>query len=80
MYAITGISGQIGSVIGRTLLDARQPVRAVLRDGNKRKAWTECGCEEALAPCVIVGERAAEMIRDEHQMGTVAVSRSDALE
>jgi uncharacterized protein YbjT (DUF2867 family) len=49
MYATTGISGQIGSVIGRTVLDARQPVRAVLLDGNKRKAWTERGCEVALA-------------------------------
>src|SRR5215831_8663964 len=38
MHAITGISGQIGGVIGRILLDARQPVRAVLRDGYKGKA------------------------------------------
>jgi len=30
-----------------------------------------------MAPCVIVGERAAEMLRDEHQMGAVSVSRSD---
>jgi choline dehydrogenase len=29
-----------------------------------------------MAPCVIVGERAAEIIRDEHQMGTLSVSRS----
>src|SRR5262249_12071783 len=49
MYAITGISGQIGGVIGRVLLDVRQPVRAVLRDGYKGKAWTERGCELALA-------------------------------
>jgi len=32
-----------------------------------------------MAPCVIVGERAAEIIRDEHQIGTVSVSRSDRL-
>ena len=30
-----------------------------------------------MAPCVIIGERAAEIIRDEHQIGTVSVSRSD---
>ncbi len=30
-----------------------------------------------MAPCVIVGERAAEIIRDEHQIGTVSVPRSD---
>src|SRR5260221_3968479 len=49
MYAITGITGQIGGVIGRILLDARQPVRAVLRNGHKGRAWTERGCEVALA-------------------------------
>src|SRR5215831_8469077 len=32
-----------------------------------------------MAPCVIVAERAAEIIRDEHQIGTVSVSRSDRL-
>src|SRR5262245_32710948 len=30
-----------------------------------------------MAPCVIVGERAAEIILDEYQVGTVSVSRSD---
>ncbi|WP_263366185.1 GMC family oxidoreductase [Edaphobacter bradus] len=30
-----------------------------------------------MAPCVIVGERAAEVIRDEHQIGTASGSRSD---
>jgi choline dehydrogenase len=29
-----------------------------------------------MAPCVIVGERAAEIIRDEHQITTESVSRS----
>ena len=31
-----------------------------------------------MAPCVIVGERAAEIIRDEHQIGTLSVSRSSS--
>ena len=30
-----------------------------------------------MAPCVIVGERAAEIIRDEHKIGMASVSRSD---
>jgi choline dehydrogenase len=30
-----------------------------------------------MAPCVIIGERAAEIIRDEHQIATASVSRSD---
>jgi choline dehydrogenase len=33
---------------------------------------------DTIAPCVIVGERAAEIIRDEHQIGTVSVSRSSS--
>src|SRR6266699_2751182 len=49
MYAITGITGQIGGAVGRTLLAAGQPVRAVVRDVDKGKSWTERGCEVALA-------------------------------
>jgi choline dehydrogenase len=32
-----------------------------------------------MAPCVIVGERAAEIIRGERQMETASVSGSDRL-
>ena len=49
MYAIMGITGQIGSVIGRTLLAAKQPVRAVVRDVGKGQVWVDRGCEIALA-------------------------------
>ncbi len=49
MYAITGIAGQIGGVIGRVLLVAGQPVRAVVRDAGKGQAWAGRGCEVALA-------------------------------
>jgi NAD(P)H dehydrogenase (quinone) len=49
MYAIMGITGRIGSVIGRTLLAAKQPVRAVVRDAGKGQAWADRGCEIALA-------------------------------
>ena len=49
MYAIMGITGQIGSVIGRTLRAAKQPVRAVVRDAGKGQAWADRGCEIALA-------------------------------
>ena len=49
MYAIMGITGQIGSVIGRTLLAAKQPVRAVVRDAGKGQVWADRGCEIALA-------------------------------
>jgi len=49
MYAIMGITGQIGSVIGRSLLAAKQPVRAVVRDAVKGQIWADRGCEIALA-------------------------------
>jgi NAD(P)H dehydrogenase (quinone) len=49
MYAIMGITGQIGGVIARSLLAAGQPVRAVVRDAIKGRAWSDCGCQVVLA-------------------------------
>src|SRR2546421_12757019 len=49
MYAITGITGQVGSVLGENLLVAQEHVRAVVRDANKGKAWKDRGCELAHA-------------------------------
>ncbi|PXW25730.1 NmrA family NAD(P)-binding protein [Paraburkholderia caballeronis] len=49
MYAITGITGQVGGALARTLLAAGQPVRAVVRDAGKARQWTERGCEIATA-------------------------------
>ena len=49
MYVITGITGQIGGVIGRALLEAKQSVRAVVRNADKGREWHDRGCELALA-------------------------------
>jgi NAD(P)H dehydrogenase (quinone) len=49
LYAITGITGQVGGVLARTLLAAGQPVRAVVRDAGKGRVWAEEGCKVALA-------------------------------
>jgi NAD(P)H dehydrogenase (quinone) len=49
MYAIMGITGQIGGVVARTLLAAKQPVRAIVRDAVKRQPWSDRGCEVAVA-------------------------------
>jgi NAD(P)H dehydrogenase (quinone) len=49
MYAIMGITGQIGGVVGRVLLTANQQVRAVVRDAVKGRAWADRGCEVAQA-------------------------------
>jgi NAD(P)H dehydrogenase (quinone) len=49
MYAVTGITGKVGGVVARTLLAAGLPVRAVVRDADKGRPWTEKGCEVAIA-------------------------------
>ncbi|NYE59204.1 uncharacterized protein YbjT (DUF2867 family) [Duganella sp. 1224] len=49
MYAITGITGQVGSVLGQQLLDDGLPVRAVVRDAAKGEVWAARGAEVALA-------------------------------
>jgi len=49
MFAITGITGQVGGGVARTLLDARKSVRAVIRDSAKGEMWAQQGCEVALA-------------------------------
>ena len=49
MYAITGITGQIGTVVGNALLSSNRPVRAVVRNAEKGQAWKKLGCEVALA-------------------------------
>lgn len=49
MYAVTGITGQVGGAVARALLDAGRQVRAVVRDAGKGIAWRDRGCEVALA-------------------------------
>jgi uncharacterized protein YbjT (DUF2867 family) len=49
MYAITGITGNVGGEVARTLLAARQPLRAVVRDARKGELWAQRGCEVAQA-------------------------------
>jgi NAD(P)H dehydrogenase (quinone) len=49
MYAITGITGKVGSELARTLLAAGEPVRAVVRDAKKGREWAALGCKIALA-------------------------------
>jgi len=49
MYAVTGITGQVGGVVARLLLAAGHDVRAVVRDTAKGEIWAKQGCEVALA-------------------------------
>jgi uncharacterized protein YbjT (DUF2867 family) len=49
VFAVTGITGKVGSAVARSLLSACQPVRAVVRDRSKGTAWVQLGCEIAIA-------------------------------
>lgn len=49
MYAITGITGQVGGAAADSLLAAGQAVRAVLRDPHKGQPWQTKGCALAIA-------------------------------
>jgi NAD(P)H dehydrogenase (quinone) len=49
MFAITGVSGQVGGATARTLLETGHKVRAVLRDKAKATAWEALGAEIAIA-------------------------------
>lgn len=49
MYAITGITGQVGGALARALLSEGKPVRAVLRNQDKAQEWAQRGCDVALA-------------------------------
>src|SRR5271155_4511214 len=45
MFAITGITGNVGGEVARNLLAAGRPVRAVLRDVRQGEAWAKRGCD-----------------------------------
>jgi uncharacterized protein YbjT (DUF2867 family) len=49
MLAVTGITGQVGGAVARTLLAKSYGVRAVVRDANKACSWAKQGCEIAVA-------------------------------
>jgi uncharacterized protein YbjT (DUF2867 family) len=49
MFVITGITGQVGGVVARTLLAQGREVRAVVRSADKGAPWAAQGCEVALA-------------------------------
>ncbi len=49
MFAITGITGQVGGALAQQLIDAGHAVRAVVRNAQKAAPWAARGCEVALA-------------------------------
>ena len=49
MFAIMGITGQVGGAVARTLLQAGHAVRGVVRNPAKAAAWAEKGATLAVA-------------------------------
>jgi uncharacterized protein YbjT (DUF2867 family) len=49
IFTVTGITGQVGGVVARTLLAAGKSVRAVVRSADKGDTWVKQGCEIAVA-------------------------------
>jgi uncharacterized protein YbjT (DUF2867 family) len=49
MYAITGITGQVGGAAARALLATGHEVRAIVRRPEAGDAWAKQGCEVAVA-------------------------------
>jgi uncharacterized protein YbjT (DUF2867 family) len=49
MFAVMGVTGQVGRQVARHLLDARQGVRVLVRDVAKAAAWRDEGCDVAAA-------------------------------
>lgn len=49
MYAVMGVTGQVGGAVARSLLGHGSQVRTIVRDPGKAAAWAKRGCELALA-------------------------------
>jgi uncharacterized protein YbjT (DUF2867 family) len=49
MYVVAGATGNTGGAVARTLIDRGLPVRIIVRDAAKGKAWSERGVEVAIA-------------------------------
>jgi uncharacterized protein YbjT (DUF2867 family) len=49
MFAVTGITGNVGGEVANSLLAAGQKVRALVRDEQKGAPWKQRGCEVAVA-------------------------------
>ena len=49
IFAVTGVTGQVGGAVARTLLQFGKRVRAVVRDAQRANVWRDEGCEIAVA-------------------------------
>jgi NAD(P)H dehydrogenase (quinone) len=55
MFALMGITGNVGGAVARTLLDVGRGVRAIVREPAKGAAWAAEGCDTAVADLEAAG-------------------------
>jgi len=48
MFVIAGVTGHVGGVAARALLAQKQPIKVIVRDAAKGKAWSDSGAEVAV--------------------------------
>ncbi|MFL5424336.1 MAG: NmrA family NAD(P)-binding protein [Myxococcales bacterium] len=48
MFVVAGVTGHVGSVVAKTLLEQKKPVRVIVRDAAKGKEWSQKGAEVAV--------------------------------
>jgi NAD(P)H dehydrogenase (quinone) len=49
MFAVMGVTGQVGSAVARALLASNQKVRAIVRSEEKGESWKSIGCDVVVA-------------------------------
>jgi NAD(P)H dehydrogenase (quinone) len=49
MFAVTGITGNVGSVVAHNLLESGKSIRAIVREKSKGDPWAKRACEVAVA-------------------------------
>jgi NAD(P)H dehydrogenase (quinone) len=62
MFAVTGITGRVGTIVAEKLLEAGLPVRAVVRSQEKGTRWRARGCELAVVADAADGEALARAL------------------
>uniref|UniRef100_UPI001C120C68 NAD(P)H-binding protein n=1 Tax=Streptomyces brasiliscabiei TaxID=2736302 RepID=UPI001C120C68 len=48
MFAVMGVTGQVGRAVANALLDAGEQVRVIVRDAAKGAVWAARGCVVAV--------------------------------
>ncbi|SEE53737.1 Uncharacterized conserved protein YbjT, contains NAD(P)-binding and DUF2867 domains [Rhizobiales bacterium GAS188] len=73
-YVVTGVSGRTGAAVARTLIEAGERVRVVVRDAAKGNVWARQGAQVAVADLTDVralsdalsGARGAYLLSPQH--------------